>query len=112
MLLPLLIILFMPESPRFLVLCGREQQAKSVFSALNELSPDDEDVHREFLMVKHTLLHMASGGIMQAFTMGRCRYAHRTILAVALQIMQQCEWRASFVYLKTLANVLAKKSPA
>jgi len=97
MLLPLLIILYMPESPRFLTLCGREQEAKSVFSALNELSPDDEDVHRELLMVKHTLLHMASGG-MQAFTIGRCRYAHRTILAVALQIMQQCECRASFVH--------------
>lgn len=51
----------MPESPRFLIFSGREEVSKSVFSPLNELSPDDEDVNREFMMVKQALLEMASG---------------------------------------------------
>lgn len=89
MIIPLMMIVFLPESPRYLVLTGREQEAKNVLSALTELSPDDEDIHREFLMVKNTLLHMASGGITEAFTMGKYRYVHRTLLAVGLQIMQQ-----------------------
>ncbi|KAF2774521.1 general substrate transporter [Teratosphaeria nubilosa] len=89
MVLPLCIIIWMPESPRYLILTGRETEAKSVFSALNELPPDGEDIHREFLMVKHTLLHMSSGGVAQAFKMGEYRYLHRTSLAVLLQLMQQ-----------------------
>jgi MFS family permease len=89
MFFPLIIMYWLPESPRYLILTGREQEAKKVFSALNELPPDDEDIHREFLMVKHTLLHMASGPVTLAFQMGEYRYVHRTILAVCLQIMQQ-----------------------
>ncbi|KAK5119575.1 hypothetical protein LTR85_007403 [Meristemomyces frigidus] len=86
---PLLLIVFLPESPRYLVLTGREAEAKSVLSALNEDSPEDEDIHREFLMIKNTLLHLTSGGVKEAFTMGKYRYLHRTILAVVLQVMQQ-----------------------
>jgi len=89
MITPLLLITFLPESPRYLVLTGREEEAKRVISALNELSPEDEDVAREFLLIKHTLLHMVSGSVREAFRMGQHRYVHRTFLAVLLQIMQQ-----------------------
>lgn len=86
---PLFLILFLPESPRYLVLTGREHAAKATLSALNEISPDDEDIQREFLMIKNTILYMASGRVSEAFKMGQYRYLHRTILAVLLQVMQQ-----------------------
>lgn len=89
MILPLLLIIWLPESPRYLVLHGKEDEAKRVLSALNELSPEDEDIQREFLMIKNTLLHMASGVLSEAFRMGQYRYVHRTLLAVLLQVMQQ-----------------------
>jgi len=89
MILPLAMILFLPDSPRYLILIGKEHEAKSVLSALNELSPEDQDTHREFLMIKNTILHMVSGGFMEAFRQGEHRYLQRVILAVVLQIMQQ-----------------------
>lgn len=89
MLAALAMIVFLPESPRWLVLTGREDEARRVLSALSELPAEDENIRREFLMIKNTLLHMASGGIYEAFSNGQYRLVHRTILAVVLQIMQQ-----------------------
>jgi MFS family permease len=91
-LLPALItIVFMPESPRYLLLCGREKEALNVLSALEELPADHEDVRREVLLIKNTVLRLASGGssFSGLFTMGKERHLHRVILAVALQLMAQ-----------------------
>ena len=112
MLLPLILMIWLPESPRYLVLHGKEDEAKRVLSSLTELSPEDEDIRREFLLIKNTLLHMASGGVGETFRMGQYRYVHRTgklqsnclceachrivanqsprtVLAILLQVMQQ-----------------------
>jgi len=89
MILPLAMIVFLPESPRYLILTGKEHEAKCVLSALNEISPEDQDTHREFLMIKNTLLHMVSAGFVEAFKQGEYRYLQRTVLAVVLQMMQQ-----------------------
>lgn len=78
MLLPLILMIWLPESPRYLVLHGKEDEAKRVLSSLTELSPEDEDIRREFLLIKNTLLHMASGGVGETFRMGHYRYVHRT----------------------------------
>jgi hypothetical protein len=60
-----------------------------VLSALSELSPEDEDIRREFLMIKNTLLYMATSSTFDMFKQGKYRFLHRTILAVGLQVMQQ-----------------------
>ncbi|KAK5163439.1 uncharacterized protein LTR77_010621 [Saxophila tyrrhenica] len=85
----LLVIVFMPESPRWLLLKGREQEAMNVLSALNELPIDHEDTRREILQIKYAVKHMASSAPGQVFTNGEYRYLQRTLLAVGLQIMQQ-----------------------
>nr|POE87907.1 sugar transporter stl1 [Quercus suber] len=85
----LAMILSLPESPRWLILTGREEEAKRVLAALNERSSEDEDIRREFLMIKNTLLHMSSGGLLRTFSQGEYRYLQRVLLAVCLQIMQQ-----------------------
>lgn len=88
-LLSLSLILWLPESPRWLILTGREQAARDVLSALHDLDPDDEDIKQEFLQIKDAILEMARGGFQSAFAMGEFRYRHRTILAFCLQLMQQ-----------------------
>jgi hypothetical protein len=85
----LLMIIFMPESPRWLLLQGREQEAISVLSALNELPGDHEDTRREILQIKYAVKHMAGASPKQVFSNGEYRYLQRTILAAVLQIMQQ-----------------------
>lgn len=85
----LAIITFMPESPRWLLLQGREQEAISVLSALNELPEESEDIRREILQIKNAVKHMASAPASWVFTNGEYRYLQRTLLAVLLQVMQQ-----------------------
>jgi hypothetical protein len=77
------------RSPRWLLLQGKEQEAMSVLSALNELPIDHEDVRREILQIKYAVKQMASAPVGQVFSNGESRYLQRTILAVALQFMQQ-----------------------
>nr|POE82465.1 sugar transporter stl1 [Quercus suber] len=96
----LAMVIALPESPRWLILSGREEEAKRVLSALNERSADDEDTHREFLMIKHTLLHMSSGSLSRTFSQGDYRYLHRVLLAVCLPVMQQ--WTGINVFIQWL----------
>lgn len=78
----LLMVAFLPESPRYLLLCGREKEALNVLSALEELPSDHEDVRREVLLIKNTVLRLARGSNVSAlFTMGKERNIHRLILA-------------------------------
>lgn len=86
----LLLIHFLPESPRYLILHAREEDALNVLSALNELPPEHEDNRREYLLIKNAIVRILQGSTMpKIFSMGKSRYAHRVVLAVALQVMQQ-----------------------
>lgn len=83
LLLPaLLMVVFLPESPRYLLLCAREKEAVNVLSALEELPPEHEDVRREVLLIKNTVIKLASGSsVTSMFSMGRERHFHRLVLA-------------------------------
>ena len=83
-------ILELPESPRWLILKGKEDEALSVLSALSDLPTDDPYITGEFEAIKDTVLEMqAGGGFRDLFSRNDDRHLHRTILAYTNQIFQQ-----------------------
>lgn len=79
----------LPESPRWLILKGREEEALEVLSALSDLPPDDPKVRSDFQAVKDAALEMASGSFSDCFKRNNNRNLHRTILGYVNQMFQQ-----------------------
>lgn len=79
----------LPESPRWLVLKGRDQEALDVLCALSNLPPEDKKIQNEFAAVKDTVFEMSKGGFRDCFKMNRNRNFHRTVLAYVNQMFQQ-----------------------
>lgn len=78
----ILVIPALPESPRWLVLKGRDGEALDVLCALNNLPKDDKRIRSEFQAVKDTVFEMASGGFKDCFIVNRNRNFHRTALGL------------------------------
>lgn len=82
-------ILELPESPRWLILKGKEDEALSVLSALDDLPVEDHRIQSEFAEIKDTVLEMKAYGYRDLFTMGPDRNLHRVVLAYVNQVFQQ-----------------------
>ncbi|KAF2443571.1 general substrate transporter [Karstenula rhodostoma CBS 690.94] len=79
----------LPESPRWLVLKGRDEDALQVLCALSDLPPEDKKIQSEFRAVKDTVFEMQKGGFGDCFRMNNNRNFHRTALAYVNQMFQQ-----------------------
>jgi MFS family permease len=79
----------LPESPRWLVLKGRDDEAIEVLAALSNLPTDDKKIQAEFQAVKDVTLEMSKGGFRDCFKTNKNRNFHRTALAYVNQMFQQ-----------------------
>lgn len=82
-------ILNLPESPRWLVMQGMDDEAIEVLEALNEKDRDDPFIKNEFESVKLTVLEMSKGSYASLFHMSEYREFHRVTLAYVNQMFQQ-----------------------
>lgn len=82
-------ILNLPESPRWLVMQGHDEDAIEVLVALNEKPRDDPFIKNEFEAVKATVREMSKGSYKSLFQMTEYREFHRVVLAYVNQMFQQ-----------------------
>jgi hypothetical protein len=82
-------ILNLPESPRWLLMQGREEDALQVLEALNDKNREDPFIKNEFESVKLTVLEMSKGSYASLFKMSEYREFHRVVLAYVNQMFQQ-----------------------
>jgi hypothetical protein len=79
----------LPESPRWLIMKGKEDEALGVLEYVNDSSREDPAIITEFDDVKETVMEMAKGSYRSLFEMTDYREFHRVVLAYTNQMFQQ-----------------------
>lgn len=79
----------LPESPRWLVMQGRNEEALEILEALNEKSRDDPYIKNELISIQETVMEMSKGSFRSLFAMSEYREFHRVALAYVNQMFQQ-----------------------
>jgi hypothetical protein len=82
-------ILNLPESPRWLVMQGRNEEALEILECLNEKPREDPYIVNELISIQETVKEMSKGSYRSLFDMSEYREFHRVALAYINQMFQQ-----------------------
>lgn len=80
---------FLPDSPRWLLLKGRRQEAKAVIARLSGTTEDDPAVQAELKSIEEVLAVETNSSFKLLLERGPSQNLQRTIIAVAAQFFQQ-----------------------
>ncbi|KAN0060267.1 hypothetical protein ACQY0O_007596 [Thecaphora frezii] len=89
LILPTFVTVWMPESPRWLLLKEREAEAREVLGALGEVGLEDPSIDRQIDEIKETLQLTADVGLKDLLKQGKEHNFHRTALGFVIQMFQQ-----------------------
>ncbi|PWN31539.1 putative sugar transporter [Meira miltonrushii] len=87
--LPTFLTILMPESPRWLVLKGRTDEAREVIGCLDETSVDDPETIAKVKEIQESLAVAQSKGLSDVFKNGKEKNLHRALLGIVSQAAQQ-----------------------
>ncbi|KAJ1027415.1 hypothetical protein NDA18_003421 [Ustilago nuda] len=89
LILPTFVTIYLPESPRWLMLKGRVDDARNVVAALDNVPLDDPFVAKKLREIEASLVAAKTTSISDLFTNGPERNLHRTVLGFVSQMFQQ-----------------------
>ena len=89
LILPTFLTIWLPESPRWLLLRGRETEAREVLSALNRKAPHDDAIDLIVEEIQNSLAISQATKLSDLVKQGPGHNFHRTALAFVIQMFQQ-----------------------
>lgn len=87
--IPTFITIWMPESPRWLVLRNRKEEARRVLACLDEMDMDDPEVDAKIREIEGSIELAQHVGLKDLFKQGKEKNFHRTVLGFVIQMFQQ-----------------------